>query len=48
MPLRNARLVELPLHHPWRISRGGIAASAHVFVDLEWEGVVGHGVAVPS
>ena len=48
MPLEHARALELPLRHPWRIARGGIAATPNVFVDLRWEGVVGHGLAAPS
>jgi len=48
MPLANARALELPLRHPWRIARGGIVATPNVFVDLVWEGVTGHGLAAPS
>jgi L-Ala-D/L-Glu epimerase len=48
MPLQNARLVELPLRHPWRIARGAIAATPNVLVEIEWGGATGHGLAAPS
>ena len=48
MPLQNARRLDLPLRHTWRISRGEIAATPNALVELAWEGAVGYGLAAPS